>query len=267
MIVREISLADTRRLFTYKQELPIDVSLNLKGFDYAWILQSRTWRAGEKVLDVGGAYSSFPNYLSKTYGCETWVVDDFGIKAQDEYWTREKSPEEHFKKHPETKYVLERVGNPAESTLPLGYFDVVYSASALEHVPAELTPAVWKHMQDLVKPGGELIHAVDMLMPSNGGLPKMVSAWLFDNFPWLFPTKFKVAHHLATPANYTRIAEKAMGMKLSVPMKSINIWRMSLDPEIVVEPMDYGWNRIRKDGMDDYRHHRFGSLLLHFKKK
>ena len=63
MFIREISLADTRRLFAYKQELPIDVALNIKGFDYAWILESRTWRTGEKVLDVGGGlfqFSQFP---------------------------------------------------------------------------------------------------------------------------------------------------------------------------------------------------------------
>ena len=267
MIVKEISLADTRKLFNYKKDLPIEVPLNIKGFDYAWVLNSRTWRENEKVLDVGGAYSTFPNYLTNTFGCETWVADDFGIDAEEDYWTREKSPHEHMKKHPETKYVLERVGNPTESSLPQGYFDVVYSASALEHVPADLTPAVWQHMLSLVKPGGELIHAVDMLMPSNGGLLKMLAASLYDSFPWLFPMKFKIEHHLATPANYCRVVEKAIGMSLFVPMKEINIWRMSLDPEIVVEPMDYGWNRIFKDKMTDYRHHRFGSLLLHFVKE
>jgi hypothetical protein len=112
-----------------------------------------------------------------------------------------------------------------------------------------------------------LIHAIDVLFPSNGGIPKMIQADLFDKLPWLFPNGFKLAHYLATPANYTRIVLKTLGVDKPVSMKPLNIWRMCLDPEIVVEPIAFGWNRIVKDNMTDYRHHRFGSLLLHFVKE
>ncbi len=265
--VKEISLADTNRIYKYKESSPYDIAFNIKGFDYGWILNARTWHEGDRVADVGGAYSDFPHFLQSHFGCETWVVDDFGMSEDDDFWQRAKSPQEFIDQHPEIHYVLERVGDPAASTLPAGYFDVVYSASALEHVPSELTPAVWSHMFDLLKPGGELIHAIDVLFPSNGGMSKMVQADLFDKLSWLFPESFKLKHFLATPATYTRIALKTLGVGSHVSMKPLNIWRMCLDPEIVTEPIEFGWNRIVKDHMTDYRHHRFGSLLLHFVKE
>lgn len=264
MIIKEISLADTDRLYSYKKNSPYEIAFSLKGFDYGWILDSRDWQKGDKVLDVGGAYSDFPHFIHRQYQCETWVVDDFGMGVDDEFWMRDKSPHEFIKQHPETKYVLERVGNPDKSSLPEGYFDVVYSASALEHVPAELTPAVWSHMLSLLKPGGALIHAIDVLFPSNGGLKKMIQASIFDGLPWLFSEDFKLKHYLATPSNYIRVIAKPLGLTIQGQLKALNIWEMCLDPEIVIEPMAFGWNRIVKDHMTDYHHHRFGSLLLHF---
>lgn len=261
--IKEISLADTRRLYQYKANLHYEIPLTIKGFDYGWILSAHNWQKNETVMDVGGGYSSLPNFLCTEYGCETWVADDFGISANDKFWTRNLSPHDHIKNFPETHYVLERVGNPETSSLQNNYFDVVYSASALEHVPATMTPAVWQHMLDLLKPGGELIHAVDMTFPSNGGLRKMIQAAIFDQFPFLFSKKMRLDHYLATPKNYARIVLQTLSVSPIPPMKNINVWRMCLDPEVITDSLEFGWNRIVKDGMKDYRHNRFGSLLIH----
>lgn len=265
--IKEISIADSRRLYQYKANVQYKIPFTIKGFDYGWILSARNWQKDDKVLDVGAAYSNLPNYISTEYGCETWVADDFGIGANDEFWTRNLSPHEHINKHPETRYILERVGNPETSSLPKDYFDVVYSASALEHVPADLTPAVWSHMFDLLKPGGELIHALDILFPSNGGLRKMIQATLFDQLPFLFSKQMRLDHYLATPKAYARLVLKTMGANTNPPMKNLNIWSMCLDPEVVTNSLAFGWNRIVKDDIKDYRHNRFGSLLIHLIKK
>jgi SAM-dependent methyltransferase len=261
--IKEISLADTRRLYQYKADLKYDIPFTVKGFDYGWILSARNWQKDDTVLDVGGAYSFLPNYLSTEYGCETWVVDDFGISANDKFWARNHSPHEHIKNHPETRYVLERVGNPETSSLPQSYFNVVYSASALEHVPADLTPAVWRHMLDLLKPGGELIHAVDITFPSNGGVRKIIQATLFDQLPFLFSKQMRLDHCLATPKTYSRLVLKTLDAKTIPPLKNLNLWKMCLDPEVITDSLAFGWNRIVKDGIKDYRHIRFGSLLIH----
>lgn len=261
--IKEISLADTRRFYQYKANLKYEIPFSIKGFDYGWILSARNWQKNDTVLDVGGAYSSLPNFLSTEYGCETWVADDFGLSTNDKFWTRNLSPHDYIKKHPETRYILERVGDPETSSLPKNYFNVVYSASALEHVPADLTPSIWRHMLDLLKPGGELIHTVDMTYPSNGGLGKMIQATLFDQLPFFFSNKMRLEHYLATPKTYTRVVLNTLGANTIPPMKTLNVWRMCLDPEVITNSLEFGWNRIVKDGMKDYRHVRFGSLLIH----
>ena len=264
--IDEVALANTRCLYEYRQNCNYKITFNIKGFDYGWLLTSHRWKSGEKVLDVGGAYSPFPNYLSTKFNCETWVADDFGVSEGSAFWTRGRSPEEHIVTHPETKYVLERIGDPTQTSLPKAYFDTIYSASALEHVPPAFTPAVWTHMVELLKPGGELIHAVDVPFPSNGGFKKMLQAMIFDGFPWLFPHSFRVNHFLATPKNYARIVFKTLNIYTRPSLKNLNIWRMSLNPEILCEPVIAGWYRITKDNMKDYHFQRVGSLLLRFKK-
>lgn len=261
--VKEISLANIQRIYQFKQALDYDISFDIKGFDYGWILSSRDWKPGDKVLDVGGAYSPFPSYISQQFGCETWVVDDFGMNANDPFWLRNQSPQKHIEAHPENHYILERVGDPETSSLPTGYFNVIYSASALEHVPPELTLAVWRHMFDLLAPQGELIHAIDIPFPSNGGLKKMLQTTIFDKMPWLFPQKMRHDHYLATPRNYSRMVGNALNVKIP-PLPDLDIWTMCLDPDILCESLMYGWNRIIKGDVENYRFQRVGNLLLHF---
>jgi SAM-dependent methyltransferase len=262
----ELSLADTRRLYQYKQTSPLDLEFGLKGFDYGWLLANHAWTPTEKVLDVGGAYSQLPLYLQQHYGCETWVVDDFGLNVNDPFWTRNKSPQEYISQHPQVKFILERVGDPQHSSLQMGYFAVVYSISVLEHVPWNLTPAVWQHLGSLVKPGGELIHAIDIPFASNGGLSKMIKATLFDAFSPLVPAPYKLSHYMATPMNYSRLVFRSLGIPAQ-PGRGLSVWRMALDPEIMTEGFEYGYNRIQKDQMKDYHHMRTGSLLIRLRKE
>jgi len=261
----ELSLADTQRFYQYKQTCPMELGYGLKGFDYGWLLASHKWSSSDKVCDVGGAYSSLPIYIQQQYGCETWVVDDFGMQVNDSYWKRNRQPVEYISEHPQVKFVLERVGDLKQSSLQLGYYDVVYSVSVLEHVPYEQTPAVWRHLGQLVKPGGELIHAIDIPFASNGGLPKMIKATLFETFSSLLPGKYQLSHYMVTPMNYARLVLRTLELHKQAGRR-MNVWRMALDPEIMTEGFDFGYNRIMKDNMKDYHHQRTGSLLIHLRK-
>lgn len=261
----EFSFADLDRLYAYHLHGIYGAEFGIKGFDYPWLLTSCDWQKNKKVLDVGAAYSPMPIYLQKTYGCEVWVADDFGSSIGDSFWLRGSSPQEHINNHPEVKYVLERLGDPEKSSLPSGYFDVVYSLSALEHVPAHIMPAVWRHMDSLLKPGGEMLHGIDLLFPSNDGIARLFSCLIFDWMHAIIPASFKQEHIQVTPLNYLRQVARILDLKLG-STRGLDVLNMSLSPNTLVESYQYGLNRMIKDKVQDFHFQRFGSLMLHFKK-
>jgi ubiquinone/menaquinone biosynthesis C-methylase UbiE len=263
--VLEVSLANLDRLYRYHIDEKFGVKFGIKGFDYPWLVSSYPWKKGVKVLDVGPAYSPMPLHLQKEYGCEVWAVDDFGQTVGDDFWMRHNSPGKYVKEHPEVKYILERLGDPSKSSLPSGYFDIIYSLSVLEHVPPDIMPAVWQHMDRLLKPGGEMLHAVDLLFPSNGGLKKMLAGYLFDTFNSLVPNTFRQKHIQATPLNYIRQVARILGFKLPA-IKGLDVLTMSLSPNVLVEGYQYGLNRIQKDKVKGFHFQRFGSLMIRLKK-
>ncbi len=263
--VVEVSLAKVSRLYDYYLRGVYAAKFNIKGFDYPWLIESRQWHKGERVLDVGGAYSELPLYLQREFGCEVWVVDDFGLLEGDTFWTRGRSPHEHIAQHPEVRYVLERVGDPEKSSLPLNYFDVVYSLSTLEHVPQALMKNVWRHMDALLKPGGEMLHAVDVSFPSNRGLWGIVRGIVFDAIWWSLPTRWRTRFCLATPKAFARFAFDALRIHFRLG-RDLSVLNMTLNPDILTESYETGINRIVKDRMQDYRYRRVGSLLIRIRK-
>lgn len=263
--VLEVSLADLTRLYSYKQQDLFKADFSLKGFDNPWMVCSREWKAGEKVLDVGGAYSQLPMYLHDTYGCEVWLADDYGIDSDDPYWLRNASPQEHIAKNPEIHFVLERLGRK-DSQLPMAYFDVVYSVSVLEHVPYQYMPDVWHHMDRLLKPGGEMIHTVDIPFPSNGGLKKLLAAQVYDFLNPMLPQSFRLRHFLTTPRNYLRLVYGYLQVRSQVYGKGTDPVRMCLDPDVVVENVASGMKRIYRDKIKGYRYQRVASLVFRMKK-
>lgn len=260
----EVTLASVSRLYAYHVDNVYGADFSIKGFDRPWLVSSRDWQNGERVLDVGAAYSNVPIYLQRTYGCEVWVADDFGTKSNESFWTRDRSPQEHVLAHPEIKFVLERLGEP-KSSLPEEYFDVIYSLSALEHVPGYLTRAVWSHMDRLLKPGGSMIHAIDMPFPSNYGVKGLIKAAGFEFLSPLLPQKLLNKYIRVTPHSYLRQAFSELRIKMP-RSKDLSLVNMALNPDILTESYAHGLNRIKKDGNTSFRYYREGSLLINIKK-
>ena len=264
--VIEISMADTARLFEFLQGGLFGSSFDLKGVDYPWILKAREWRKGERVLDVGAGFSPLPIEIARRYGCEVWAVDDFGAGAADEFWERGKDPVAYAEAHPEVHYVLERLGDERASSLPAESFDCIYSASTLEHVPPEDSGAVWRHMDRLLKPGGEMVHAIDIAFPTSRGLPHVLLAALFDRFFFLAPKRLRRRFLFETPQNYVRFVAHWLNASTRAHLKRLNILNMVINPEIVLESPQHTYNRIIKDGKAGMRHFRVGTLLIHLRK-
>lgn len=245
----QVGIADAQRLIGWASDNVFGAKCNLKGFDYAWITTSRRWSADDRILEVGAGYSALPLHLADQFRCEVWAVDDFGLHSGDEFWARDKNPLDHIRTHPQVKYVVERLGDIRTSSLPESYFDCIYSASALEHVPTSDIRNVWQHMDRLLKPGGQMLHALDVVLPTRRGLLSLAKALAVDNLWPLLPAGFQTRNAYYTPTAYLRLATSALRCHVRVPKRALEPLRMVLDPHVVVEPLDWALNRLRKDGL------------------
>ena len=263
--IHQVALGSVSRLYSYYQQGIFGAALNLKGFEYPWLLSARQWKKDERVLDVGAAYSPLPIHIQEAFGSEVWVADDFGTGSDEPFWQRGRSHQEHIAHHPNVKYVLERLGEPTSSSLPTAYFDVIYSLSTLEHVPTPIVPAVWRHMHSLLKPGGEMLHAIDIPFPSNRGWRKVLGGMIFDAFYALIPRPQRLRHYMATPKAMVGLIFDTLGIHAHFG-SGISVIDMVFNPDVLAESYEINLNRIVKDKIKDYTYQRIGTLLLHIRK-
>ena len=124
---------------------------------------------GSRILEVGGGDSRVLKYFSKNYEC--WNVDKCeGLGNGPRGFT---SP--HF------KIVYEYLGAP-NSKLPTGYFDLVFSISALEHTPEdqETREAIARELQRVPKLGCPSFHLFDCILRPGG------KSWVNGLVPFLY---------------------------------------------------------------------------------
>lgn len=179
------SFATYEQLFRYKtQPLQLepfpgysDDQWGIKAHNRPWIVEAGQWQAGQRVMEVGGAYSTLPLYLHKTFGCEAWIADDFGAAEGNALWSRWGEPKDLPGKFPDVTYVFENFGGFSKS-FPDAAFDCVFSVSTLEHVPHNIRAAVFKDMARCVKPGGRQLHTIDIFSTD---LAMMLQGMLHEN--------------------------------------------------------------------------------------
>jgi hypothetical protein len=238
--VLEISLGDNRRLVQYNVDQLFGAKFYLKGFEYPWILSSRQWKAGDKVLDLGAAYSPLPIHIADTYGCEVWAVDDFGSSSDEDWWQRNQDPQKHIDAYPQVRYVLERLGDPDSSTIPENYFDCIYSASTLEHV--------------------------DLSLRTKRGSLSLAKALLLEGLLPLMPAGMQTRYTFYTPKTYARSALAALGQSLRPVRKLPNAFTSAINPEIMLESPKALYHRVVKDNLQPKKIGRTIALLLALEK-
>lgn len=169
LTVTSAKFALVEELFKYKEEnfklklfpgYTLD-QWGIKAHNRPWIDAVGNFRPKEKIIEVGGAYSTLPEYLMDKYQLEAWVGDDFGIKTREKLWSRWGNPKEHARKHTSVKYVFEPFGD-FSSQYPDNYFDCIFSVSTLEHISHNKIVDVFKDMNRCTKKNGRQLHTIDI---------------------------------------------------------------------------------------------------------
>lgn len=168
LVCTHLSFATVAELFDFKsQGLELspfpeaDDEWGIKAHNRPWIAQSGRWQEGQRVIEVGGAFSRLPQWLADTYGVEPWVGDDFGQSTgKTELWTRWGDPHELPSKYPSVTYQFENFGGG--SSYRDGSFDCAFSVSTLEHIPVAKRVDVLKDIHRTIAPGGFELHAIDI---------------------------------------------------------------------------------------------------------
>lgn len=169
-VLTSAKFATVNQLFHYKADgLPLkpfpgytEDQWGIKAHNRPWIASTGNFQPGERIAEVGGAYSLLPEYLAGRHRLESWIIDDFGaLLGETDLWQRWGNPDAWIAAHPGVHYSKVAMGtfNPA---IPDKHFDCVFSVSTLEHIPRQRWTDVIRDMLRITKPGGRQLHAIDI---------------------------------------------------------------------------------------------------------
>lgn len=125
---------------------------NLKSIQDAWIMSELRDAEGLRIGEVGGGDSRLLHYLKERNSCVN--IDKFEGLG--------KGP----KKVPEIDgiEVVQAYMGDFDEALEDESFDVMFSVSVIEHVADEHVNGCFKDMARVLKPGGRLLHAIDIYL-------------------------------------------------------------------------------------------------------
>lgn len=112
----------------------------------------------QRILEVGAGWNT---HFDKHFGgmLEYWMIDDVteigGASESKDKFERAILERKH------TRYVRGWLGSFLPD-LPEEYFDLIFSISAIEHIPASAKRDFYKDMYRVLKPGGAIAHSIDL---------------------------------------------------------------------------------------------------------
>ena len=111
-----------------------------------------------RVLEVGAGTN---RYFDEWFGSliEYWMIDDAGFYDTTAFQAA-------CAKRRHTRHVQGLLGS-SSSEIPDASFNMVFSISVLEHVPAPQRLAVYKDMFRILAPGGQAVHSIDLSDPES----------------------------------------------------------------------------------------------------
>jgi len=146
-----------KKYLTILNTIGDDLLGDYKAFELPHIIKKIKDGNYKTILDFGAGASCLPAHLN-SLGYEVWALDDGTWHPEVNEFTYNNV----YKS--KVKYVVaDLLKNP--DCVPDKYFDVIYSASVLEHIPNY--EAYLKILDKKLKKGGLHIHVMDVIIPDD----------------------------------------------------------------------------------------------------
>ncbi len=274
LIVEQLRWGTVSELMGFHDEAIPFADWGIKGHNRPFILKNCAFKSGMRVVEVGGAYSDLPQHIAENFGCEVHVIDDFGVESGEaEMWSRWGEREALQQKNPKVKYIFERAGNLQSSQIPLNYYDVVFSVSTIEHIPEPAMFDVFRHFEAMLKPGGIMVHLIDLQVPlklhRGRGLKSLLAGTLGYYLYFMFSTPFASPQkpQLKTLRGWKSFLAKTFAGQIKFDQINVEgAFSSSFNADLVLEPMEIVYKYYPpKDRAKQYR--RKGTFALIMRKQ
>ncbi|RME59398.1 class I SAM-dependent methyltransferase [Candidatus Parcubacteria bacterium] len=136
----------------------------IRSHEYPWFVEQMSNCSGKKILDVGAGVSLMPLYLAD-HGALVTTVDNHPIIRNEQ--PMESWNEWGFLDYSELDARIRSFHVDMCEFEPGERFDMIYSVSVIEHMPAVVRRLVIERMAGLLQPGGLLLLSLDLIPGSN----------------------------------------------------------------------------------------------------
>lgn len=132
----------------------------IRTIEYPWIAARMPQAEGLRVLDMGAGVSALPLWLARR-GARVTTVDGHGLHRVPP--ARSDWNEWGFIDYASLDGRVRSHNCLMQDLQGAGPFDLIYSVSVIEHIPAEARRAVLAAMRDHLVPGGRLLLTLDLI--------------------------------------------------------------------------------------------------------
>ncbi len=200
----------------------------IKAHNRPWIEAVGGFSDSQRIIEVGGAYSLLPKYLSDKFNLEAWIGDDFGLSSGASNWSRWGDPRELPKKYPAVKYVFQPFGINS-SEYPDQYFDRIFTVSTLEHIPRKLRLNVFRDMNRCLKPAGKQLHTIDI--GTKWG--RIISSSIVDKVPLIRNLRWKIQSEIRAWINLIKASGVEISAAIPDPIRLLDRRTLVESPDVV----------------------------------
>jgi SAM-dependent methyltransferase len=159
--IKSVRPSIVRRLPQLAGPFGLQANNQTRFVEYPWAFHAVPLRPGMTAVEIGGGLSGFQFVLART-GLHVINVDP-GKDATGVGWRCDHTSIDRLNRSFRTRVMLESSTLEA-AALPTASADVMFSISAIEHIPECELPSLMAEVARVLKPGGSVVLTVDLFL-------------------------------------------------------------------------------------------------------